>query len=161
MLISLAEYAAQHGKAKISARKLAQRGSFETAQKIGRNWVIDDAEPWPDRRVKTGKYKDWRTQMLKFNELSIENLSRASHDESNKAFSIYCAYYPRTGELSFKFGPKDHPQADEVKAPDGVAIMLDIIDRPVDAEEVKSMIESACRRALEKHPTRKDLRGKL
>lgn len=161
MLISLAEYAAQHGKAKISARKLAQRGSFETAQKIGRNWVIDDAEPWPDRRVKTGKYKDWRTQMLKFNELSIENLSRASHDESNKAFNIYCAYYPRTGELSFKFGPKDHPQANEVKAPDGVAIMLDIIDRPVDAEEVKSMIESACRRALEKHPTRKDLRGKL
>ena len=99
--------------------------------------------------------------MLKFNELSTENLSRPSHDESNKAFNIYCAYYPRTGELSFKFGPKDHPQADEVKAPDGVAIMLDIIDRPVDAEEVKSMIESACRRALEKHPTRKDLRGKL
>lgn len=161
MLISLAEYAAQHGKAKISARKLAQRGSFETAQKIGRNWLIDDQEPYPDRRVKTGKYKDWRTQMLKFNELSIENLSRASHDESNKAFNIYCAYYPRTGELSFKFGPKDHPQANEVKAPDGVAIMLDIIDRPVDAEEVKSMIESACRRALEKHPTRKDLRGKL
>ena len=60
MLISLAEYAAQHGKAQISARKLAQRGSFETAQKIGRNWVIDDAEPWLDRRVKSGKYKDWR-----------------------------------------------------------------------------------------------------
>lgn len=161
MLISLAEYAAKHGKAPVSARALAQRGGFQTARKIGRNWLIDDQEPYPDRRVKTGKYKDWRTQMLKFNELSIENLSRASHDESNKAFNIYCAYYPRTGELSFKFGPKDHPQADEVKAPDGVAIMLDIIDRPVDAEEVKSMIESACRRALEKHPTRKDLRGKL
>ena len=60
MLISLAEYAAQHGKAAISARKLAQRGRFETAQKIGRNWVIDDAEPWPDSRVKSGQYKDWR-----------------------------------------------------------------------------------------------------
>lgn len=60
MLISLAEYAAQHGKAQISARKLAQRGRFETAQKIGRNWVIDDSEPWPDGRVKSGKYKDWR-----------------------------------------------------------------------------------------------------
>lgn len=60
MLISLAEYAAKHGKAKISARKLAQRGRFETAQKIGRNWVIDDQEPYPDRRVKTGKYKDFR-----------------------------------------------------------------------------------------------------
>ena len=60
MLISFAEYAAQHGKAAISARKLAQRGRFETAQKIGRNWVIDDHEPYPDRRVKTGKYKDFR-----------------------------------------------------------------------------------------------------
>ena len=60
MLISLAEYAALHGKAQISARKLAQRGRFETAKKIGRNWVIDDAEPWPDSRVKTGKYKDFR-----------------------------------------------------------------------------------------------------
>lgn len=60
MLISLAEYAAQHGKAQISARKLAQRGRFETAKKIGRNWVIDDTEPWPDRRVKSGKYRDWR-----------------------------------------------------------------------------------------------------
>lgn len=60
MLISLAEYAAQHGKAKISARKLAQRGRFKTARKIGRNWVVDDAEPWPDRRVKSGQYKNWR-----------------------------------------------------------------------------------------------------
>lgn len=62
MLISLAEYAAQHGKAAISARKLAKRGRFETAQKIGRNWAIDDAEPWPDRRVKTGKYIGWRNK---------------------------------------------------------------------------------------------------
>lgn len=62
MLISLAEYAAQHGKAVISARKLAQRGRFETAQKIGRNWAIDDAEPWPDRRVKTRKYIGWRNK---------------------------------------------------------------------------------------------------
>lgn len=60
MLISLAEYAAKHGKAQVSARALAQRGRFKTAQKIGRNWVIDDAEPWPDGRVKSGQYKDWR-----------------------------------------------------------------------------------------------------
>lgn len=60
MLISLAEYADKHGKAPVSARALAQRGGFQTAKKIGRNWVIDDAEPWPDRRVKSGNYKDWR-----------------------------------------------------------------------------------------------------
>ena len=56
MLISLTEYAARHGKAESSARRMALRGSFQTVRKIGRNWVIDDAEPWPDRRVKSGKY---------------------------------------------------------------------------------------------------------
>ena len=161
MLISLTEYAKSHGKSPATARQMALRGGFKTAQKIGRDWLIDDQEPYPDHRVKTGKYKDWRTKMLKFNEASIENLSRASHDESNQDFNIYCAYYPRTGELSYKFGPKDHPQANDVKAPDGMAVMLDIIYRPVDAPEIKSMIELACRRALEKHPTRKDLKGKL
>ena len=60
MLISLVEYAAKHGKEQSNARHLALRGSFKTARKIGRNWVIADAEPWPDRRVKTGKYKNWR-----------------------------------------------------------------------------------------------------
>ena len=59
MLISLAEYAERHGKCQESARKMAQRGGFETARKIGRNWVIDSEEPWPDRRVKTGEYIGW------------------------------------------------------------------------------------------------------
>lgn len=59
MLISLAEYAERHGKCQEAARKMAQRGGFETARKIGRNWVIDSEEPWPDRRVKTGEYIGW------------------------------------------------------------------------------------------------------
>lgn len=56
MLISLVEYAQKHQKAPITARKMAMRGGFQTARKIGRNWVIDNAEPWPDRRIKSGKY---------------------------------------------------------------------------------------------------------
>ena len=59
MLISLAEYAERHGKCQESARKMAHRGGFQTAQKVGRNWVIDSEEPWPDRRVKTGEYIGW------------------------------------------------------------------------------------------------------
>lgn len=59
MLISLVEYAEKHGKCQESARKMAQRGGFQTAQKIGRNWVIDSEEPWPDRRVKSGEYIGW------------------------------------------------------------------------------------------------------
>ena len=60
MLISLAEYAQRNGRDPATARQMALRGGFKTAQKIGRDWVIDDQEPYPDRRVKTGKYKDFR-----------------------------------------------------------------------------------------------------
>lgn len=59
MLISLAEYARQHGREPVSARQMAQRGGFQTARKIGRDWVIDDQEPYPDHRVKTGEYTGW------------------------------------------------------------------------------------------------------
>lgn len=50
MLISLSEYAKAHGKAERTVRQMAQRGGFKTAQKIGRNWVIDSEEPYPDHR---------------------------------------------------------------------------------------------------------------
>lgn len=55
-LVPLAAYARDHGKTPLNARRMAARGSFDTAQKIGRDWFVDDAEPWPDRRVKSGKY---------------------------------------------------------------------------------------------------------
>lgn len=58
MLISLAEYAKRNHKDSSSARQMALRGGFKTAYKIGRNWVIDDSEIWPDRRIRSGKYKN-------------------------------------------------------------------------------------------------------
>ena len=65
MLISLVEYAERHGKNPANARQMAARGSFQTARKIGRNWVIEDSEPWPDRRVKTGEYIGWHEKYRK------------------------------------------------------------------------------------------------
>lgn len=56
MLISLGEYAKRHGRNPVTARARAQSGKFKTAQKIGRNWVIDEDEPWNDLRIKSGKY---------------------------------------------------------------------------------------------------------
>ena len=57
MLISLIEYAEQHGKEPSGARRLAIAGELKTARKIGRNWVVEHDEPWPgDRRVKSGNY---------------------------------------------------------------------------------------------------------
>jgi hypothetical protein len=61
-LISLAEYAAKHGKALRSVRQKAAAGGFTTAVKIGRNWVIDADEPYTDHRVKSGQYIDARAK---------------------------------------------------------------------------------------------------
>ncbi len=58
--ILLSDYAAKHNIAPVTARQRAQRGSYKTAVKIGRDWFIDEDEPHSDNRVKTGKYKNWR-----------------------------------------------------------------------------------------------------
>ncbi len=50
MLIPIKEYAKIHGKDLSSVRQKCQRGGFSTAQKIGRDWFIDDAEDYRDRR---------------------------------------------------------------------------------------------------------------
>jgi len=59
-MITLREYAERHGKETVSVRQKAQRGGFQTAQKLGRDWIIDEDEPYTDRRVTSGKYAGWR-----------------------------------------------------------------------------------------------------
>ena len=59
-MISLKEYAAKHGKHPVSVRQKAARGGFQTAQKIGRDWIIDENEPYEDNRLKSGDYVNWR-----------------------------------------------------------------------------------------------------
>lgn len=56
-MISLAEYAGMHSITLDTARQRANRGLYRTAQKIGRNWVIDADEPHIDNRIKSGKYQ--------------------------------------------------------------------------------------------------------
>ena len=50
MLTSLAEYAKMHGKSGDTVRRIAERGAFYSAQKIGRNWVVDSDEEYPVRK---------------------------------------------------------------------------------------------------------------
>lgn len=58
--LSVSEFAALHGKDPGNVRRLIQQGRIP-AQKIGSQWVIPaDAQPPADKRVKSGKYKDWR-----------------------------------------------------------------------------------------------------
>jgi hypothetical protein len=58
--ILLAEYAKKHGIAPVTARQRAQRGTYITAEKKGRDWFIDPCEPHVDNRIKSGEYKGWR-----------------------------------------------------------------------------------------------------
>ena len=58
--ITLVEYCRIHGKDPSRARRKCIKGDFKSAEKIGRDWFIDQNEPWIDRRIKSGKYVDWR-----------------------------------------------------------------------------------------------------
>ena len=59
-LIPLREYAEALGLAPVSVRQKAQRGNLPGAVKIGRDWLIPSGTPYPDARVKSGRYRDWR-----------------------------------------------------------------------------------------------------
>ena len=55
-IILLNEYAKRHGRNPTSVTQKAERGTFRTAKKIGRQWFIDEDEPYIDGRVTSGKY---------------------------------------------------------------------------------------------------------
>ena len=55
MLILLADYARRNGRTPATARQLAARGGFRTAKKVGRDWMIEADEPYPDNRQKRAK----------------------------------------------------------------------------------------------------------
>lgn len=57
------EYADLHGKSRSAVQRMVLRDGFKTARKIGKYWVIDKTEPYPDRRVKSGEYIGWRDKI--------------------------------------------------------------------------------------------------
>lgn len=62
--LSVTEFAALHGKDPGNVRRLIQQGRIP-AQRIGNQWAIPaDAQPPADKRVKSGKYKDWRKKSV-------------------------------------------------------------------------------------------------
>lgn len=50
MLIPLTEYAKRQNKKLDTARHRALRGGFKTAVRMGRDWFIDENEPWLGHR---------------------------------------------------------------------------------------------------------------
>ncbi|MCR5762585.1 MAG: DNA cytosine methyltransferase [Treponema sp.] len=55
MLVSLTEYAQSHGKSGDTMRRMAENGYFKTAKKIGRNWAVENTEPYPVKARKINK----------------------------------------------------------------------------------------------------------
>lgn len=58
--ITLKEYALNHNIDPATARQRAIRGAYKTAEKVGRDWLIDADEEHIDGRIKSGKYTGWR-----------------------------------------------------------------------------------------------------
>lgn len=60
-LLSASEYAALHNISHVRVRQLLQQGRIAGAIKVGRQWAVPSDAPLPvDRRVTTGKYRNWR-----------------------------------------------------------------------------------------------------
>ncbi len=58
--LSVTEWSELHGKDPGNVRRLIQQGRIP-AVKIGNQWAIPaDTQPPADKRVKSGKYRDWR-----------------------------------------------------------------------------------------------------
>lgn len=66
--ITLKEYAERNHKHRSNALKKAREGEFETAKKFGNQWIIDENEPYIDRRIKSGKYIGFRKKYEKENQ---------------------------------------------------------------------------------------------
>lgn len=60
MYITAKQYAQMVGKSLRTIQQKCARGGFQTAKKLGRDWLIDEDEPYIDGRIKTGKYIGWR-----------------------------------------------------------------------------------------------------
>lgn len=66
--LSVSQWAALYKKDPADVRRLIYHGRIP-AEKIGKQWVIPaDVTPPADKRVKTGKYKNWRKSTVKESE---------------------------------------------------------------------------------------------
>ena len=59
-MIPIAEYAKRIGKKTITVADRCRRGTLPGARKIGRDWFVPADAPYPDNRVRSGKYVGFR-----------------------------------------------------------------------------------------------------
>lgn len=58
-MLSMAQWAERYGKDARNARRLISEGRLP-AVRVGSQWAIDSDTQPPGKRVKNGKYKNWR-----------------------------------------------------------------------------------------------------
>lgn len=106
-LISLTEWAKREGITARAARYKASSGLLETAQKIGRNWVIDEMEKNRDNR-RRNYMKTWQIYDERYpaDFIAIEEIE---HDYDLHAFRV--SYL---GELIGTIYPDTIEQMDEI-----------------------------------------------
>lgn len=100
-LISLKEYAELYGVTPDTVRQKVLRSGFKSAQKIGRNWVIDKNEPYEDNRAKVGMIK-------------VKNIKKAVEESMNSTYG-YFVYNSKTNEVTFQsiLSPENFPETDD------------------------------------------------
>lgn len=109
-MIPITEYAAMHGKAAVTTRQLACRGGLRTARKLGRNWMVDSEEPYPDHRRRMSeaparKGMDGPDAQQYRNEIKIAQAKRYSRvGESGGAFAANWDRIP--AELAVQLTPE-------------------------------------------------------
>lgn len=100
-LISLKEYAELYGVTPDTVRQKVLRGGFKSAQKIGRNWVIDKNEPYEDNRTKGVNIK-------------VKNIKKAVEESMNSTYG-YFIYNEKSNEVVFQsiLSPENFPDTDD------------------------------------------------
>lgn len=77
-MITLKEYCIRNGRNLQGSRIKAVKGGFKTAKKMGRDWFIDENEPYIDERVTSG---DWVGYVRKRN--YVKKSDKKSGEEEN------------------------------------------------------------------------------
>lgn len=73
-MITLKDYALRLGKNPTVIRQKAIRGGFQSAVKMGRDWFIEEDEPYVDNRFTSGKYCNWRKKKIDGGDKHGENI---------------------------------------------------------------------------------------
>lgn len=137
-LISVTQYAKKTGKDVGNIRRLLASGRLP-GFKVGNQWVIDENTDYPkDRRIKSGKYKNWRQRVLFY---SNKLLSKTVEDIIEELRNIYGDYLSEV----ILYGSYARGEQSEESDVD-IAIIL---DSGYSKEMQEAMIECVAKKELE------------